>query len=78
MTKLAKCNLVNTPKSQQELSEWIDSALPKGQRHLGHVIMMMTWNLCADIVDPDPDPEIELTPSERGEWDGDECQLKFY
>ena len=76
MTKLAKCRFIQAPKSQQELSDWIDSALPESERHIGHMIMMMTWNLCADLLDPDP--EIELTPSERGEWDGDECQLKFY
>ena len=78
MTKLAKCEFVQTPKSPQELSEWIDSALPKGERHIGHMIMLMTWNLCADIVDPDPDPEIKLTPNERGELGEADCSLKFY
>lgn len=76
MTKLAKCGFVNTPKSQQELSEWIDSALPESERHIGHMIMLMTWNLCADIVDPDP--EIELTPNERGELGDADCSLKLY
>ena len=77
-TKLAKCGLIHTPKSQEELSEWICSVLPKGQRHIGHTIMLMTWNLCAEITNPESYPERELTPNERGEWVGDECSLKFY
>ena len=69
---------VQTPKSQEELSAWIDSALPESERHLGHMIMLMTWNLCADIVDPDLDLGIELTPNEKGELDEADCSLKFY
>ena len=76
MTKLTKCGFVSTPESQKELSDWIDSALPEKQRSIGHVIMLMTWNLCASIVGPNP--QIELTPNERGEFGEADCSLKFY
>ena len=78
MTKLAKCGFVQTPKSKEDLQVWIDTVLPKGQRHIGHTIMLMTWNLCAEITNPESYPEIELTPNERGELGEADCSLKFY
>ena len=49
MKTLTNVGLFYTPKSTEELEEWIER-LSGAERALAYTVMGMTWNLCGHLI----------------------------
>ena len=56
MIKIRKMDVFHTPKTQDELMDWIES-LPTSEKAIAITVFGMTWNFLAEQVNNSQDSE---------------------